>query len=346
MHNLPVHWVVFRLSALGDVLLTTGPLAFWNARYGWRFTVITREEFVPVFANNPHVDAVIPASEERLRMPRMNAWFSELASHYAGQGFLDLHGTMRSRLLALRWKGPVLRCSKHAFARRVFLVSGGKFHKETLNAANVPQRYLAASFPVAGDAGAGPEDLLPRLYLTDEEREKGKSFLANLFGDGVLKKGAGYIALHPYAAHPHKAWPKEHFAALCRALDEKGIPWFVLGRGDVFFPGDKRDLTNATSLRESAALLAASSALVSGDSGPMHLAGAVGTPVVALFGPTTREWGFYPAGPRDVVLEKPLACRPCSLHGKRGCPNACECLVRIQPEEVAAALAGILAGNG
>ncbi|CAK7011272.1 MAG: hypothetical protein DELT_02094 [Desulfovibrio sp.] len=341
MHDFPLHWVVFRLSALGDVVLTTGPLELWNARYGWRFTVITKEPFAPVFQNNPFVDEALPATADLLRMPRMNAWFSELVAKYAGCGLLDLHGTMRSRLLAMRWKGPVLRYPKHSLARRAFLASGGKLFKDTLNAANVPQRYLAAS----GLQDVKAESLVPHLYLTETEREWGKSFLANLFGDDVLKKPGGCVALHPFAAHPHKAWPKERFEALCAAFDKEGIPWFVLGRGDAFFPGDKRDVTNATSLRESAALLAASAALISGDSGPMHLAGAVNTPVIALFGPTTREWGFYPAGPRDIVLEKMLDCRPCSLHGKKGCPNNCECLAQIRPEEVLAALNSIISGN-
>jgi ADP-heptose:LPS heptosyltransferase len=341
MHDLPLNWVVFRLSALGDVVLTTGPLEFWNARYGWRFTVITKEAFVPVFDNNPHVSAVIPAAPDLLHMPRMNAWFSELAARYAGHGFLDLHGTMRSRLLSMRWKGPVLRYPKLSLARRAFLLSGGNFFQDALNAANVPQRYIAAA-PAEARVNIPEKSLLPRMYLSDSEKEWGKSFLANLFGDDVLKKTAGCVALHPFAAHAHKAWPREHFTALCHALDEKGIPWFVLGRGDAFFPGDKRDLTNTTSLRESAALLAASSALVSGDSGPMHMGGAVGTPVVALFGPTTREWGFFLSGPRDVVMEKNLDCRPCSLHGKRGCLHNCECLALILPEDILAALEKII----
>lgn len=341
MRDLPQHWVVFRLSALGDIVLATGPLAFLHARRAWRFTVVTKEAFTPVFENNPAVDGVCPASPELLRMPRMKGWFSELAERYAGCGLLDLHGTMRSRFLSLLWKGPVLRYPKYSLARRAFLLSGGRLFREQLVAANVPQRYLAAveASPV------NAEELLPRLYLTEAEKTWGKSFLANLFGDDVLKKPVGCVALHPFAAHAYKAWPREHFTALCAALDERGVPWFVTGRGEPFFPGDKRDLTNATSLRQSAALLAASSVLVSGDSGPMHLAGAVGTPVVALFGPTTREWGFFPFGPRDVVLEKPLACRPCSLHGKKGCPDKGECLARIRPEEVLAALDKIRSGT-
>jgi ADP-heptose:LPS heptosyltransferase len=64
----------------------------------------------------------------------------------------------------------------------------------------------------------------------------------------------------------------------------------------------------------------------------------VGTPVVALFGPTSRAWGFYPSGPFDAVLERALGCRPCSLHGTTTCRNGRECLTAIEPEEVAARL--------
>jgi ADP-heptose:LPS heptosyltransferase len=66
----------------------------------------------------------------------------------------------------------------------------------------------------------------------------------------------------------------------------------------------------------------------------MHLASAVDLPVLALFGPTTREWGFYPAGERDKVLELNLPCRPCSLHGARGNAKDCLCMRGIRPEEV------------
>jgi ADP-heptose:LPS heptosyltransferase len=70
----------------------------------------------------------------------------------------------------------------------------------------------------------------------------------------------------------------------------------------------------------------------------MHLAAAVGTPVVALFGPTTREWGFYPSGPCDTVLEQDLDCRPCSLHGTSRCQRRGQCLEAVSPADVLKAI--------
>ncbi|MBR5733991.1 MAG: hypothetical protein IKX79_00425 [Desulfovibrionaceae bacterium] len=97
-------------------------------------------------------------------------------------------------------------------------------------------------------------------------------------------------------------------------------------------------------MRETAALISLAAALVTGDSGPMHLASAVGTPVAALFGPTARAWGFMPQGTRDIVLQKALPCRPCSLHGAKTCPRGQECMTGITPDEVMDALHEII-GN-
>ena len=74
---------------------------------------------------------------------------------------------------------------------------------------------------------------------------------------------------------------------------------------------------------------------VSGDTGPMHLATAVGTPVVALFGPTVEPFGFFPYRGRATVLERPLACRPCSSKGGPRCPlGHHQCLEEIMPDVV------------
>lgn len=344
----PVNWVVFRLSALGDVVLVTGVLRYWNAVYGWRFRVVTKAPFAPVFENHPAVDSVITPTAAELAMPGIVAGFGAIAERHAGRGLLDLHGTTRSRLLAMRWKGVVRRYPKRSLARRAFLLTGGRACKCSLRALNVPQRYALAVETVPPP----PDALVPVLYLTDAERAWAKSFLASLFRDDVLEKTSGAAfprrcaAIHPFAAHTRKAWPKAHYERLTSLLDANGIPWIVLGRGEPFFPGDARDLTGKTTVRESAALIAACSALVTGDSGPMHLGTAVGTPVVALFGPTTKEWGFFPSGPRDRVLETDLACRPCSLHGKKGCPRNGECLSRISPETVLAAVEDVLPATG
>jgi heptosyltransferase-2 len=74
-------------------------------------------------------------------------------------------------------------------------------------------------------------------------------------------------------------------------------------------------------LRQSAALIEGARVLVTNDSAPLHLAAAMGTTVVAIFGPTIPEFGFGPRGPQDRALGVVgLSCRPCSRHGPPSCP--------------------------
>ena len=97
---------------------------------------------------------------------------------------------------------------------------------------------------------------------------------------------------------------------------------------------DAFSVAGKTGLRETAALIKRCSVFVTNDSGPMHMATAVGTPVVAIFGPTVRGFGFSPLG-KSVVVESELKCRPCTLHGSDRCPKGhFECMKKITADSV------------
>jgi len=92
------------------------------------------------------------------------------------------------------------------------------------------------------------------------------------------------------------------------------------------------DLSGRLDLPTLAACLGLLDCYLTNDSGPMHLAWTQGTPVVALFGPTTRGLGFFPRG-RSTILELDLECRPCGLHGHRACPKGHHrCMKDLAPE--------------
>ena len=318
-------WVVFRLGHLGDVVLTTGVLSALGNRRNWSFAFITKSSWAGVFDRHPYVHAVIPLDASQLTTRPYLALCRRLANEYSGWGLLDLHGCIRSRMLSLVWQGPVLRYPKLGMQRRLFLASHGRLSGGLLRATSVAQRYYMAVDPSPPSAA----ELLPRVWLTDAEHVAAKARLQGIFTEPVAP-----VALHPFATHALKAWPESHWRKLVSLLNASGIPWIIVGKGRPLYPESNRDLSNRTSLRESCAIIAQSRVLISGDSGPMHLGDANGTPVIALFGPTTREWGFFPAGPRDIVLESALGCRPCSLHGKKPCPNSGSCLAAIAPEDV------------
>ncbi len=325
-----------RFGRLGDVVLTTGPLRLFAQELGMRPDVLVRPAWAGIFAGNPHIGRVVPFEPAGLSPAKLAARFRELAAEYAGCGLLDLHGIPRTRLLATLWRGPVARYPKFSLERRIFLASAGRLFGESLCRFNVPQRYALALY--------GKENvpdrtrLLPEIYLGEAEKAWATDTLRVAFG------ATRPVALHPFAAHALKTRPAPFWRELAGLLEAQGIPSLVIGMGEPLFPGAPGDFADRTSLRETCALLAGCRALVSGDSGPMHLGTAVGTPVLALFGPTTREWGFFPSGPRDRVLETAQSCRPCSLHGKFRCPRHGSCLEDIRPEAVLETLLAMTAG--
>lgn len=322
-------WAIIRLSALGDALLTTGVLAYWHAARGMTFHVLTRKALAPLFESHPAVER-ITALDAGLLTPA-GLWRTARALSPACAGLIDLHANLRSRMLGLFWHGRVLRYPKFGMERRLFLLTGGRCFRERLESLSVTQRYALA----LETTPPSPGDLLPTLALRPEEKAWAARALAAF--------STPPIALHPFATHAQKAWPAAAWQGLAERLDAEGLPWFVIGQDKTPLELKGRGLSfiNKSSLRETAALLSRAAALVTGDSGPMHLASAVGTPVAALFGPTAKAWGFMPQGTQDIVLQKALPCRPCSLHGAKACPRGQECMAGITPDEVMDALHGI-----
>lgn len=154
------------------------------------------------------------------------------------------------------------------------------------------------------------------------------------------------VVLFPGASVPERRWGSERFGELAAKLGRNGCRVVVVGGpGDV---GQSRviclvggqnikDLTGACSLREVAEVLAGADVLVTADSGLMHLAVAVGTPTVSLFGAGIRE-KWAPRGDMHRVLTAELPCSPCTTFGHTPpCPIGVECLRRISVDAVLAA---------
>ncbi|NPA49391.1 MAG: lipopolysaccharide heptosyltransferase I [Thermodesulfobacteria bacterium] len=145
-----------------------------------------------------------------------------------------------------------------------------------------------------------------------------------------------FAVLVPVARWPTKLWTTEGWQVLAQRLKREGIfPVIVGAKGDASYarkilagaPG--LSLCGETDLLELATLLRGASVIVSVDTGPMHLAAALGKPVVALFGPTA-PWRTGPYGEGHRVIFKGLSCSPCF---KRECASR-RCLTEIAPEEV------------
>lgn len=155
------------------------------------------------------------------------------------------------------------------------------------------------------------------------------------------------IGIAPGSVWYTKRWPSSAFAELVRALESAGWTCALVGAEEdrpacdeiLKRAGTRRAFSVAGEFRllQSAVLIGMCRFLVSNDSAPMHIGVAMGTAVVAIFGPTLPSFGFAPRGERDRVFETHgLTCRPCSQHGGDACPvRTFDCMHRILPESIA-----------
>ena len=162
--------------------------------------------------------------------------------------------------------------------------------------------------------------------------------------------GVPFLVIFTGASIAERRWGGERFAGVARRLAAAGIPVVVVGgEGDAIEGehvlqglGAGLNLAGRTSLAETAAVIARSALLLSGDSGVLHLGVGLGIPTVSLFGPGIQaKWG--PRGEGDVVLNKGCDCSPCTLFGTTPpCPTRARCLSEITVEEVVAAVEELL----
>jgi len=205
---------------------------------------------------------------------------------------------------------------------------------------------------LAAALGASPEAMPPRIDVSEGEMEEVRGKF------GLLRAmGRPWFGLCPAAEYgPAKRWPAERFVEAARTLQEKTqCRWLVFGgAGDrVLAETIASDIARATGeaplnlagqtgLREFAAMLKICDLVLTNDTGPMHLAAAVGAPVTAIFGSTSPELTGPFFSPRAQVLRGRAPCAPCF---RRECPIDMRCLRGVQTEQVVAAALRCLAGN-
>ncbi len=150
-----------------------------------------------------------------------------------------------------------------------------------------------------------------------------------------------FVAIFPGASVPEKRWGIDNFIKLASVLHQKEIPFAVLGsksdlaQAEFILRGTSGlNLAGKTSLVETSSVISKSRALVSGDSGLLHIASALGKPTVSLFGPSSvKKWA--PKGTSHVVICMALPCSPCSKFGYTPkCPLDAKCMADISFEEV------------
>jgi heptosyltransferase-2 len=294
--------LVIQTAWLGDTLLTTPLLAAIAQTHG-PVDVVTTPGAVPLLETNPAVGRVW--SYDKRTTERGPRALVRLAGHlrriHYEAAFLP-QASLRSGLLA--WSAGIPR--RVTFARTP---------AARLCTERRPKRGRHEVERLLGLADtAGTTELTLVRTAADETAADLALREAGIAGP--------FVVLAPGSARPTKRWP--HYPALA-AIVAQELPVIMLGalgEGFAIPRASSHPVADATGLplRVAAAVLARASVAVVNDSAMMHLAQATGTPVVAVFGPTDPSFGFGPRGRRDRVVQRALACRPCSTHGGTRCP--------------------------
>jgi len=321
--------LVVQTSFLGDMVLTT-PLLDRLARRG-AVDVVATPQSAPLLAGHPAVRDVIVYDKRgmargmrgllrtaRSLRTRANGEPRDVSVAYLAQG------SFRSATL-VRLAGIAQRVGFETSAGRRLYTRTIPFDRSLHHSERLWQ--LAS---IDDEAPTAP--LHPRLYPSPNDHAAAASLLASA---GVAP-GARMLVLAPGSVWITKRWPHFRSLAIALATDPRTARARLVILGSAADSGIARtiaeglqsvsvplpiDATGRLPLLASAALLQRAGAIVTNDSLPLHLASAVGTPTVALFGPTTPAMGFGPLAPtaESLGVER-LECRPCHAHGPNACP--------------------------
>ena len=323
----PGRILIIKPSAIGDVVHTLPVLNLVRRRWpGAHVAWLVTPACAGLLDGHPQLDEVI-----RFERGRFGTWWRSPGAVAGLFGFgralrrrafdlvIDLQGLFRSGWLAGQTRAPV----RVGFANARELAPLFYTHRVPVGDAeqHAVERYLTVAEAIG--CGRGPVEF--RFATDDADRAVVSNFLGG---------GGPYAVLLPGTNWATKRWPVEHFAATVRPLRERfGLRSVVAGGpGDRVLAAqipDALDLTGRTNLRQLVALLEGAAVVIANDSGPMHIAAALGRPLVTPYGPTSPiRTGPY--GRMDTVIRLDIPCSPCY---SRHCSHQ-SCLRWLMPEAV------------
>lgn len=326
--------LIIRTDRIGDVVLSTPVirnlrLAFPGAHLG----MMVRPEHRELVEGNPDLNAVFLYDKNGAEKSWLGTVrFARRLKEHRFDTAIILHSTRR--VLITAWLAGIRR--RVGYARRLpWLLTDAVPYVKPVG----DRHELDYNLDLLRRIGVEPKNRELFVPTTLAQEKKVEQFLA---GAGLA--GTPLVVLHPGASCPSKRWPAERFAAAGDLLVQRtGAKIMVVAGADGIQQG--REVLdrmrspavaalNAFSLGELVCLFRKARCLVSNDSGPVHLAGAAGTPVVSIFGRwggglSPARWG--PTGSNSIVIHHDIGCRPCLAHD---CTIGFACLKAVSVDEV------------
>lgn len=339
--------LVVQTAFLGDIVLTTPLLReLKRAHPGSTTTLVTTPLGSALLSGHPAVDEIV-VHDKRKKDKGVGGVLRAVRALRAKRFDIAVAAQRSARTgLLVRGSGAPLRIGFEKAAGAWAYTDRVPWRAED----HAVRRYLALAGPAGGDPDADPTPTLP---VRPEARAKVDALLR----DQGVSETESLLAVAPGSIWGTKRWTPEGFAAVLRQAPSLGLRAVLTGSPDEealcrevadLAGGSVPVLAGTTGLPELVALIARAKVLVCGDSGPGHVASAVGTPVVAIFGPTVPAFGYTPWGDGNVIVERAgLECRPCDAHGPQVCPlGHHRCMTEIGAADVVTALTRVLQRSG
>lgn len=340
----PGRILVFQTAFTGDVVLTL-PLIqhLHEALSGVLIDIVAVPAAARVLRGHPAIHNVIEYDKKgRQKSPAAAyALVRSLQESQYGVAIVP-HRSIRSAAI----------CYFAGIPRRIgFSKSSGRFLFTDIVLYQKDQHEVLRNLSLAEPLDIFPKgDLLPRLYPSDDD----KRVVEALLSANPSARNSSTVAIAPGSVWVTKRWLPERYAELTERLVREGLSVVLIGGEDDLPIGNMIE-SNVQSdrvlntmgkltLLQSAEMIGRCKVAVTNDSSPMHLAVAMRTPVVAIFGATVPEFGFAPLGALDEIVQTSgLECRPCAIHGGNSCPiKTFVCMKDITVEAVLGKVHSIL----
>lgn len=308
----PQKILIIKPSSIGDIVHTLPFLGTINRLYpGAEFYWLVNRGFEKILEGNPYLDGIISFDRALWRDNPIKGIqsFIRMVRTIRSIGFnivFDLQGLFRSGMISL------LSGSKERIGLRYSRELSSIFYTKRLGYPENNNHAVSRNLSLIKDLGGSVEEIEFPIIVTEKEKNRMRLLLG-------FNKEDTYIAFNPFGGWQTKRWGFDRYIKLGNLLHREGYKVVLLGG-----PKDKEEAemiasrmekepiitAGKTDLKELAALLKYVDLLVTNDTGPMHLAAAVGTPIIAIFGPTdTRRTGPYGEG--HTVITGDVDCRPC-----------------------------------
>jgi len=312
--------LVIAFRALGDMVLITPVLHLLKTeRPQTELTVVVDAISYEVLLNHPSIDRLIVVDRnENKKLPLTQRFRKEwgLISQLRSERFdaaVDLFGGPRSAIMT--WlSGAPIRCGEkeRGRLRSIFYTHPARVERE---GEHLVRQKLKIVQSLISPASPSADRLSLELFVTDEERREGRECFRRV---GISEEGV-VVGLFPGAGWEHKRWPPEKFAALAdRLVDSLGVHLVLIGGvrdRSACEEVSSRMSSPAVALiqrsvRETMAIIERLDLFISNDTGPMHIATALGCPTIALFGPSNKI-KYGPWGGQARIVSEDLPCSPC-----------------------------------